>query len=217
MAEVASFLSGLGAAHLPTVALALPLLAGHLIGTRLRPTWPIPMIGMIVATAAVATFSLDDLGVRLVGSAVSGLPVPGLPALSAHDVVSLLLPAVGGRRLLGQRAHRRAFAARGETCRAPPSSAPSAPQLAAGLLRGTGEQRRQRPRSATLEAAVHSALAGRPRAGSRRAGWAAPLLSVPKGRARPVVIFAALRLIDVASFRRIARFRRTRRRSPWRR
>jgi MFS superfamily sulfate permease-like transporter len=95
VAEVASFLSGLGAAHLPTVALALPLLAGILIGNRLRPTWPIPMIGMIAATAAVAAFSLDKLGVRLVGSAVSGLPVPGLPALSPHDVVSLVLPAVG--------------------------------------------------------------------------------------------------------------------------
>ena len=55
LAEVASFLSGLGAAHLPTVALALPLLAGILIvGTRLRPTWPVPMIGMLAATAVVA-------------------------------------------------------------------------------------------------------------------------------------------------------------------
>ena len=33
VAEVASFLSGLGAAHLPTVALALSLLVGMLIGT----------------------------------------------------------------------------------------------------------------------------------------------------------------------------------------
>ena len=53
------------------------------------------MIGMLAATAVVAAFSLDARGVRLVGSSVNGLPVPGLPALSAHDVASLLLPAVG--------------------------------------------------------------------------------------------------------------------------
>src|SRR6185436_11375074 len=82
LAEVASFLTGLGEAHLPTVALALPLLVGMIVGSRLWPTWPVPMVGMLAATAVVALFSLDERGVRLVGSAVSGLPVPGLPALS---------------------------------------------------------------------------------------------------------------------------------------
>ena len=42
LAEVASFLTGLGEAHLPTVALALPLLVGMIVGTRLRPAWPVP-------------------------------------------------------------------------------------------------------------------------------------------------------------------------------
>ena len=45
LAEVASFLTGLGEAHLPTVALALPLLVGMIVGSRLRPTWPVPWSG----------------------------------------------------------------------------------------------------------------------------------------------------------------------------
>ena len=135
LAEVASFLTGLGAAHLPTVALALPLLVGILVGHRLRPTWPIPMIGMIAATAVVAAFSLDDLGVRLVGSAASGLPVPGLPALvrARRGLAAAPRPSASRssptRTTCSPPAPSRRAAARPST--APRSSSPSAPPTSA--------------------------------------------------------------------------------------
>ena len=216
VAEVASFLSGLGAAHLPTVALALPLLAGILIGNRLRPTWPIPMIGMIAATAAVAPFSLDDRGVRLVGSAVSGLPVPGLPALSAHDVVSLVLPAVGVAIVAysDNVITARAFAARrGETVRGTTElRALGAANLAAGLLRGFPVS------SSGSRTAIGDAQGSRTQLHSLVAlalvlvvlvAGGALLSRFPRAALGAVVIFAALRLIDIAGFRRIARFRRS--------
>jgi high affinity sulfate transporter 1 len=214
-AEVMSFLSGLGAAHLPTVALALPLLAGILIGTKLRPTWPIPMIGMLAATAAVAVFSLDDLGVRLVGSAASGLPVPGLPMLSAHDVVTLLLPAVGVA-IVGYSDNvltARAFGARrGETVHGTQElRALGAANIAAGLLRGFPVS------SSGSRTAIGDAQGSRTQLHSLVAlvlvlvvlvAGGALLSRFPRAALGAVVIYAALRLIDIAGFRRIARFRR---------
>jgi SulP family sulfate permease len=215
-AELASFVSGLAGAHLPTVALALPLLVGMLIGTRLRPTWPIPMIGMLVATAAVAVFSLDDLGVRLVGSAASGLPAPGLPVLSAHDLVSLLLPAVGVA-IVGYSDNvltARAFATRhGETVQGTAELvALGAANLAAGVLRGfpvsSSGSRTAIGDAQGSRTQLHSLVALALVVAVLVAGGA--LLSrFPRAALGAVVIYAAMRLVDVAGFRRIARFRRS--------
>jgi high affinity sulfate transporter 1 len=215
-AEVWSFLTGLGEAHLPTVALALPLLAGMIVGSRLRPGWPVPMIGMLAATAVVALFSLDERGVRLVGSAVSGLPVPGLPALGVDDVVALLIPAVGVA-IVGYSDNvltARAFATRrGENVDAPGELvALGAANLAAGLLRGfpvsssgsrtaIGDAQGSRTQLHSLVAVVLLLvvlLAG-----------GALLSRFPRAALGAVVIYAALRLIDVAGFRRILHFRRS--------
>ena len=69
MAQVASFVTRLNQVHLPTLALSAVLLVGLLVGAWLRPGWPVPMVGMLVATAVVSAFSLDDRGVAVVGSA----------------------------------------------------------------------------------------------------------------------------------------------------
>ena len=215
-AEVASFLSGLAGAHLPTVALALSLLVGMLVGTKLRPTWPVPMIGMLAATAVVAAFSLDALGVRLVGSSVSGLPVPGLPALSAHDVASLLLPAVGVA-IVGYSDNvltGRAFATRhGQTVQGTAEIvALGAANLAAGMLRGFPVS------SSGSRTAIGDAQGSRTQLHSLVAlvlvvvvlvAGGALLSRFPRAALGAVVIYAALRLVDIAGFRRIARFRRS--------
>jgi sulfate permease, SulP family len=215
-AEVASFLSGLAGAHLPTVALALALLVGMLVGTKLRPTWPVPMIGMLAATAVVAAFSLDALGVRLVGSSVSGLPVPGLPALSAHDVASLLLPAVGVA-IVGYSDNvltGRAFATRhGQTVQGTAEIvALGAANLAAGVLRGFPVS------SSGSRTAIGDAQGSRTQLHSLVAlvlvvvvlvAGGALLSRFPRAALGAVVIYAALRLVDIAGFRRIARFRRS--------
>ena len=216
LAEVASFLAGLGQANLPTVALALPLLAGMIVGTRLRPTWPIPMIGMLLATAAVALFSLDDRGVRLVGSAVSGLPVPGLPDLTADDFVALLLPAVGVA-IVGYSDNvltARAFGTRrGETIDGTTEIvALGVANLAAGVLRGfpvssigsrtaIGDAQGSRTQPHSLVALVLVVVV--------LVAGGALLSRFPRAALGAVVIYAALRLIDISGFRRIARFRRS--------
>ena len=213
---MASFLSGLAGAHLPTVALALSLLVGMLVGTKLRPTWPVPMIGMLAATAVVAAFSLDALGVRLVGSSVSGLPVPGLPALSAHDVASLLLPAVGVA-IVGYSDNvltGRAFATRhGQTVQGTTEIvALGAANLAAGVLRGFPVS------SSGSRTAIGDAQGSRTQLHSLVAlvlvvvvlvAGGALLSRFPRAALGAVVIYAALRLVDIAGFRRIARFRRS--------
>ena len=215
-AEMASFLSGLAGAHLPTVALALSLLVGMIVGTKLRPTWPVPMIGMLAATAVVAAFSLDALGVRLVGSSVSGLPVPGLPALSAHDVASLLLPAVGVA-IVGYSDNvltGRAFATRhGQNVQGTAEIvALGAANLAAGVLRGFPVS------SSGSRTAIGDAQGSRTQLHSLVAlvlvvvvlvAGGALLSRFPRAALGAVVIYAALRLVDIAGFRRIARFRRS--------
>ena len=213
-AEVASFLTGLGEAHLPTVALALPLLVGMIVGSRLRPTWPVPMVGMLAATAVVAVFSLDERGVRLVGSAVSGLPVPGLPALTVDDFVALLLPAVGVA-IVGYSDNvltARAFATRrGENIDGTTELlALGAANLAAGVLRGFPVS------SSGSRTAIGDAQGSRTQLHSLVAvvllivvliAGGALLSRFPQAALGAVVIYAALRLIDISGFVRIARFR----------
>jgi sulfate permease, SulP family len=140
-AQIASFTARLGQAHAPTVTLSAVLLLGLLVGSRLRPGWPLPMLGMLAATAVVAAFQLDRGGVTVVGSAAAtGLPAPGVPTLGAADLAALLLPAIGVA-IVGYSDNvltARAFAVRrGETIRGTPELvALGAANLAAGVLHG---------------------------------------------------------------------------------
>jgi MFS superfamily sulfate permease-like transporter len=58
------------------------------------------LIGVVLATIAVAVFSLEDHGIAVVGSISAGLPVPGLPGVSLDDLVALL-PVAAGIALVG--------------------------------------------------------------------------------------------------------------------
>lgn len=216
-AQVASFAARLGQAHVPTVALSAVLLVGLLVGSRLRPRWPVPMLGMLAASAVVAAFALDRQGVTVVGSAAAtGLPVPGLPTLSPADLTALLLPTLGVA-IVGYSDNvltARAFAVRrGETIRGTPELvALGAANLAAGVLRGfpvsssgsrtaIGDVQGSRTQLHSLVAlalVVVVLLAG-----------GGLLARFPRAALGAVVIFAALRLVDVAGFRRIVRFRRS--------
>ena len=216
-AQVASFIAGLGQAHGPTVMLSAVLLVGLLVGSRLRPGWPVPMLGMLAATAVVAVFALDQRGVGVVGSAAaSGLPVPGLPTLAAGDLAALLLPAIGVA-IVGYSDNvltARAFAVRrGETIRGTPELvALGAANLAAGVLRGFPVS------SSGSRTAIGDAQGSRTQLHSVVAlvlvvivliAGGGLLARFPRAALGAVVIFAAIRLVDVAGFRRIARFRRS--------
>jgi sulfate permease, SulP family len=215
-AEVASFLSGLAGAHLPTVALALSLLVGMLVGTKLRPTWPVPMIGMLAATAVVAAFSLDAVGVRLVGSSVRS--ARAAPARAVRTRRRLVAPPGRRRRAIVGYSDNvltaRAFAARhGQTVQGTTELvALGAANLAAGVLRGFPVS------SSGSRTAIGDAQGSRTQLHSLVAlvlvvvvlvAGGALLSRFPRAALGAVVIYAALRLVDIAGFRRIARFRRS--------
>ncbi|TVT24371.1 sulfate permease [Amycolatopsis rhizosphaerae] len=215
-AQLRSWLSGLSGFHGPTLALGAAVLAFLLIGSRLAPKLPVPLIGMLLAAGAVAVFDLTGTGIAVVGAVPAGLPAPALPRVGAHDLTSLLLPAVG-IAIVGFSdvvLTARAFAARrGETVDADRElRALGANNLLTGLFRGfpvscsgsrtvIGEALGSRTQLYSLVALATVVVA---------LFAAGPVLAAfPLAALGAVVVYAALRLIDLGEFRRIAAFRRS--------
>ncbi len=206
----------LGEAHLPTVVLGLVTLTFLLVTSTLLPRAPVALVGMLGAAAAVYALGLQDRGVTLIGRIPAGLPVPSLPGVSATEVAALVPPALGvafvaytDNILTGRAfAHRRrdTVDARRELL------ALGAANVGAGLMQGfpvssSGSRtaigdavggRSQLTGLVTVAATVVAVLAFR------------PVLSwFPTAALGAVVVYAAVRLVDVAEFRRIGRFRRS--------
>ncbi len=57
---------------------------------RISARIPGALIGMVLATTAVAVFGLKDRGVEVLGALPNGLPQPGLPLVSFDDVQALV-------------------------------------------------------------------------------------------------------------------------------
>ena len=68
--EAASFLSNLGRAQLPTLALSVALLVLLLLVSWRAPRAPGPLIVVVLGALVVALFALQDHGIQVVG------PVP---------------------------------------------------------------------------------------------------------------------------------------------
>lgn len=216
VAQLVSFAEGIGDVHGPTLALAAAVLVLLLLAGWLTPRLPGPLLAVLLATAAVVLFSLQDNGIKVIGDVPTGLPTPALPDFSMADIGALLLPAVGimivgfsdnvltARALAGRRGEvidaNRELAALGAT------------NLAAGVLRGfpvscSGSRtvlgdavgsRTQLYSLVALAAVLATLLVAGP-----------VLEAFPIAALGALVIYAALRLIDVGEFRRIARFRRS--------
>ena len=216
VAQLLSFAAGVGGVHLPTLLLAAAVLAFLLVGSRLFPRVPIPLLAVLLAAGATALLTADALGVRVVGSVPQGIPVPALPSVTITDLTHLLLPAVGvaivaysDNVLTG-----RAFATRNSH----PLDADQemlalgAANVAAGLLQGfpvssSGSRtvigdslgsRSQLSSIVTLLLVVAVLFVGGP-----------VLAAFPTAALGALVVYAAMRLIEPAEFRRFARFRRS--------
>ncbi|MFE6857339.1 SulP family inorganic anion transporter [Nocardia sp. NPDC057668] len=215
-AQVVSFVSNLGDLHWPTAIFAACVLAALLALSHWLPKVPGPLLVVLLATAVVAVFSLRDNGIDVIGSVPAGLPIPGIPSVPLADVAVLLLPALG-IALVGfsdNALTARAFAARhGERIDANRElGALGATNLAAGLSQGfpvscSGSRttiadaagaRTQLYSLVTLLAVVVVLFGARD-----------ILAAFPTAALGALVVYAALRLIDVPEFRRIARFRRS--------
>ena len=203
-------------AHGPTVVLGLTVLVVLLAGSRRYPRAPVPLIGMLLAAAAVAVFDLQDHGIKVIGEVPSGLPSPAIPDVSGSDITAMLLPAVGvavvgysDNVLTG-----RAFAVR-NNYRIDNNQelfALGAANVASGLTQGFPVS------SSGSRTVIGDSLGSRSQLYSLVALafvlatllFLGPLLSsFPSAALGAIVVYAATRLVEVGEFRRLARFRRS--------
>jgi SulP family sulfate permease len=214
--QVAYVAGHLPAVHAGTLALGLVTLAVMIVGSLIAPRAPMALIGMVGAAAAVALLHLREHGISVVGTIPAGLPIPALPHLTFDGVISLVPGALGvafvgytdniltGRAFANRRDER--IDAKRELL------ALGGANLASGLMHGFPVS------SSGSRTAIGHAVGGRTQVTSLVVVAATvlavftlrPLLaSFPTAALGAVVVYAALRLIDVAEFRRLAGFRWT--------
>ncbi|MFP5342267.1 MAG: SulP family inorganic anion transporter [Candidatus Limnocylindria bacterium] len=201
-------------AHLPTLVLGLGVVAFLVIARwRLRPL-PGPLVAVVGATAIVALLGLEGQGVTVVGDIPSGLPPIGLPLIELGDVPRLAASAVGvavvaytdviltGRSF----AQRRGYAIDADA----ELMALGGANVAAGLTGGMPVS------SSGSRTAIGDSVGGRTQLVGMVAGGSVVvvllalgdlLAGFPTAALGGLVVFAGLRLIDVAGLRRLARFR----------
>jgi SulP family sulfate permease len=212
--EIVYVLRHLDEVDLPTLLLALVTLAVMLTGSALWPKAPMALIGMVGAAAAVALLDLQDHGVAVIGDIPAGLPLPSLPSVGLDRLLEILPAALGvafvaftdnilTARAFGSRHHEEVDAKR-------ELLALGGANVAAGLMQGFPVS------SSGSRTAIVDAVGGR----TQLAGVATllgtvvavvalgPLLAAfPSAALGAVVVYAAVRLVDVPEFRRFGRFR----------
>jgi high affinity sulfate transporter 1 len=211
--QLFSFLQGITGIRPGTLSLAACALVFLFAVQRFLPRLPGPLLVVVLATATVAVFSLDDHGIRVIGTVPSGFPRPALPDLG--DLPHLLLPAAGVL-LVGYTdviLTARAFAARGGPPLDPNQEllALGASNVGAAFLRGfpvsSSASRTALGDSAGSRTQLYSLVAFAVVVGVLL--FLSTLLShIPSAVLGAIVVYAAVRLVDPAGFRRLARFRR---------
>ncbi len=183
---------------------------------RIAPLAPGTLLAVVGATAIVSAFGLEGRGVALVGDVPAGLPTPSLPALRIADLTALAGPAAAITFVAFTQMSltARAFAGRnGETIDTNREFlALGTANVVAGLTGGFAVSTSS-SRTAILDAMrARSQLAGIVSAlGVAVVVLAVPglIALIPKAALGGIVVFAALRLIDVRGLKRLAVFRTT--------
>ncbi len=207
--------SRLGAIHPPTLLLALGVLAFLLLLQRHVPGAPGPLLAVLLATAVVSLGHLDRQGVAVIGAIPAGLPRLELPTLPPPPQLRSLLSAAAGIALVGYSDNvltARAFAARGgyRIDANQELLALGAQNLGSGLFQGFPVS------SSGSRTAIGDALGSRSQLFSLVAFgvvlavllFLRPVLALfPSAALGAIVIYAALRLIDIPEFQRLHHFR----------
>jgi sulfate permease, SulP family len=213
-AELASFAAGLGGLQPATVAVASAVLIFLFVVRWRWPHAPGPLLAMLLATVTVAAFGLSGRGVSVVGPIPAGLPVPRLPDVRWHELRELLLPAFSVMivAFTDDILTARSFARRGEQVQA------NQELLALGVANAGASVLQGFPvSSSATRTAIAMAAGSRTQAYSLTAAASVlavlyllgPLLAAfPVAALGAIVIYAAIRLIDVTAFRRLLAFRR---------
>jgi sulfate permease, SulP family len=213
LAELASFVRGVPLTNVVTLTFSAAVLGFLLVMQWRFPRLPGPLLAVLLATLAVAAFDLQGHGISVVGPVPTGLPRPALPGIG--DVTDLLLPAVG-ILVVGYTdavLTARSFAARSgrEIDANRELLALGASNIGAGLLKGFPVSS-----SASRTALAHAAAA-RTQVYSLVSLvcvlavllFLGPLLALfPTAALGALIVYAAIRLVDVSELRRLATFRR---------
>lgn len=214
--QMRSMAAGLRQVQWPTLLFSAAVLAVLLLLAWWRPSAPGPFIAMLLATAVVAAFSLDHHGIRMVGQVPAGLPALGLAGIPRHDMGPLAAAAVGVAIVAFSDTvlTARTFAAReGQSVDANAElRALGVCNVGAGFIHGFPVS------SSVSRTALGSLVGGRTQLYSLVAlgcllivmFTARDLLTkFPTAALGALVVYAALRLIDIGEYRRLARFRRS--------
>ncbi|MFF8537842.1 SulP family inorganic anion transporter [Streptomyces sp. NPDC015532] len=211
--KLASFFGNLDEVHPATVVFSAATLVVLYVATRWRWRVPGPLLVLVAGTAVVAAFGLQDHGLAVIGEIPAGLPRPDLPPL---DVLpQLLLPAVGVL-LVGYTDFiltARAFTTDDDGTGMDANQellALGAANLGAGTLQGFPVS------SSASRTALAQSAGARTQVYGLTAGvfvlavllFLSPLLTdTPTAVLGALVVYAAIRMIDLAGFRRLAGFR----------
>ena len=215
--EVRSFAAGVasGDGNLPTLAVGLTVAALLLFLTPRFPRLPMTLFVMLAATAVVAVFDLAAAGVETVGAvSLTGLQV-GLPTLDVSSLQLLMLPALG-IFVVGYTDNvltARAFATRTHT-----EVSSNQEFLAMGSANVGSSLVGGFPVSSSASRTVLAEASGGNTQLYSLGAAALVVISMllfsgvigafPQAALGGVVAYAAIRLIDVAEFRRLWHFRR---------
>lgn len=216
MAELASAVRQLASWDPATVILSALVLGMLFSSARWTPRLPAPLLVMVLAAAVTALAGLGQRGVALIGAVPSGLPSPALPSIDGSDLRMLVLPALGVA-LVGYTdtvLTGRAFASRYQERLDADAEllALGGANLTAGVLQGFPVS------SSGSRTAVAAAAGAKSQVYSLvvlamviiTLLFAGALLSTfPAAALGALVVYAAVRLIDLGEFRRIGRFRRS--------
>jgi high affinity sulfate transporter 1 len=214
--QIRSFVGGIDELHWPTVVLAVAVLVVLLVFAWLAPRLPGQLIASLMAAVVVSVFSLHRNGIKVVGDIPGGLPAPGVSAIPATDLMALLIPAAGiaivafNDNVLTARTfavrHCQDIDANAElralgVCNVGTGLMQGFPVSSSGSRTALGDAvggRTQLYSLVTLASVLVVMLFGR-----------GVLATFPSAALGALVVYAALRLIDLSEFKRLARFRRS--------
>ncbi len=217
-AQLWSFVRHLTQVHGATLLFGAVTLAFLFAVARFLRMVPGPLLAVVLGTAAVAVFDLDDrYGIKVIGEVPSGLPGLAVPDLT--ELAHLVLPALGVL-LVGYTDFiltARAFTVDSSDDKGPGLD-PNQEFLALGAANLGASALHGFPVSSSASRTALAASAGaRSQAYALVAGAAvlavllflSPLLTrTPSAVLGALVVYAAVRMIDLAGFRRLASFRR---------
>lgn len=215
--QVGEFVRQLGQVHWPTLMLAASVLVFLLVVQRRFPNAPGPLLAVLLATSAVYLFHLDQQGIAVIGNIPAGLPQFRLPDGFSWVQMRYLISAAAGISLVGYSDNvltARSFASRNHYR----IDANQELLALAGANLGNGLMQGFPVSSSGSRTAIGDSLGSRSQVFSLIAFavvilvllFLRPLLSLfPKAALGAIVIYAALRLIEIPEFRRLLRFKQS--------